>query len=37
MKAISDVKEQDLDRVNKSYIRYQTLSAANDAIMNRTC
>jgi TnpA family transposase len=36
MKAISDVKEQDLERVNKSYIRYQTLSAANDVIMNHT-
>ena len=36
MKAISDVKEQDLDRVNKSYIRYQTLNAANDVIMNHT-
>jgi TnpA family transposase len=36
MKAISDVKEQDLDRVNKNYIRYQTLTTANDAIMNHT-
>lgn len=36
MKAISDAKEQDLDRVNKNYIRYQTLTTANDAIMNHT-
>jgi TnpA family transposase len=36
MKEISDVKENDLDRVNKNHIRYQTLYAANDTIMNHT-
>ncbi len=36
MKEISDVKENDLDRVNKNYIRYQTLCNANDVIMNHT-
>ena len=36
MKEISDVKESDLDRVNKNHIRYQTLCAANDMIMNHT-
>nr|WP_305910342.1 transposase [Methylomarinum sp. Ch1-1]MDP4523090.1 transposase [Methylomarinum sp. Ch1-1] len=36
MKAISDIKEQDLDRVNKNHIRYQTLATANDVIMNHT-
>ena len=36
MKEISDVKESDLDRVHKNYVRYQTLYAANDAIMNHT-
>ena len=36
MKEISDVKENDLDRVNKNYIRYQTLYTANDVIMNHT-
>ena len=36
MKEISDVKENDLDRVNKNYIRYQTLYAGNDVIMNHT-
>jgi len=36
MKDISDVKESDLDRVNKNHIRYQTLCAANNVIMNHT-
>ena len=36
LKAISDIKEQDLDRVNKNHIRYQTLAWANDVISNHT-
>jgi TnpA family transposase len=36
MKEISDVKENDLDRANKNHIRYQTLCAANNVIMNHT-
>lgn len=36
MKEISDVKEQDLDRVSKNYVRYQTLCAANDVLMKHT-
>ncbi|MDD1607941.1 MAG: Tn3 family transposase [Methylococcaceae bacterium] len=36
MKDISDVNENDLDRVNKNYIRYQTLYTSNDVIMNHT-
>ncbi len=36
MKAISDVNENDLDRVNKNYIRYQTLYNSNNLIMNHT-
>ena len=36
MKDISDVNENDLDRVSKNYIRYQTLYASNDVIMNHT-
>jgi len=34
MKAISDVKE--IDNVSKNFIRYQTLSVANNVIMNHT-
>jgi TnpA family transposase len=36
MKEISDIKESDLERVGKNHIRYQTLYAANDLIMNHT-
>jgi TnpA family transposase len=36
MKEISDIKESDLERVNKNHIRYQTLYAANDLVMNHT-
>ena len=36
MKAISDINENDLDRVNKNYIRYQTLYNSNNIIMNHT-
>ena len=36
MKEISDIKEQDLDNVNKSFIRYQTLSLASNSIINHT-
>ena len=34
MKEISDIKESDLERVGKNHVRYQTLYAANDMIMN---
>ncbi|AQS39746.1 transposase, TnpA family [Shewanella psychrophila] len=36
MKDISDIKEKDLDNVNKNFQRSQTLSAASDVIMNHT-
>jgi hypothetical protein len=36
MKEISDVKAQDLDNVNKNFIRGQTLWSANEIIMNHT-
>jgi TnpA family transposase len=36
MKEISDIKESDLERVGKNHVRYQTLYAANDLIMNHT-
>jgi TnpA family transposase len=36
MKDISDVKEQDLDNVNKNFIRRQTLWSASEVIMNHT-
>jgi len=36
MKEISDIKESDLERVDKNHVRYQTLYAANDLIMNHT-
>jgi len=36
MKAISDVNDQDLDRVSKNFIRQQTLYAASEAIINHT-
>ncbi|NQY64947.1 MAG: Tn3 family transposase [Alteromonadaceae bacterium] len=36
MKAISDVKGQDMDNVNKNFIRWQTLCSASDAIVNHT-
>jgi len=36
MKAISDIKDYDLDRANNSFIRYQTLCDANNKIMNHT-
>lgn len=35
MKEISDVKESDLDRVSKNHIRYETLYAANNSVMNQ--
>ena len=36
MKEISDVKGQDLDNVNKNFMRWQTLSSASEIIMNNT-
>ncbi|MFI3190163.1 hypothetical protein BCS42_16225 [Crenothrix sp. D3] len=36
MTDISDVNDNDLDRVNKNYIRYQTLYKSNEMIMNHT-
>jgi TnpA family transposase len=36
MKDISDVKEQDLDNVNKNFMRRQTLWSASEVIMNHT-
>jgi Tn3 transposase DDE domain/Domain of unknown function (DUF4158) len=36
MKEISDINESDLERVGKNHVRYQTLYAANDLIMNHT-
>ncbi len=36
MKDISDIKEKDLDNVNKNFQRSQTLSASSDVIMNHT-
>ncbi len=36
MKQISDINEQDLDNVNKNFMRYQTLWSASDVIMNHT-
>jgi TnpA family transposase len=36
MKEISDVNNHDLDRVNKNFIRQQTLYAASEAIINHT-
>jgi hypothetical protein len=36
MKEISDMKEQVLKSTSKDFIRYQTLSKANNDIMNKT-
>jgi hypothetical protein len=36
MKEISDIKEQELKSTSKDFIRYQTLSKANNDIMNKT-
>lgn len=36
MKDISDIKEKDLDNVNKNFQRSQTLCAASDVIVNHT-
>jgi TnpA family transposase len=36
MTDISDVNDNDFDRVNKNYIRYQTLYKSNEMIMNHT-
>lgn len=36
MKDISDVDEQDLDNVNKNFIRRQTLSSASDIVVSHT-
>jgi len=36
MKEISDVNDQDLDRVSKNFVRQQTLYAASEEIINHT-